>query len=144
MSWTFINIRTRILAGDLPGWLKRHPRKDRVILNILSMPPWVSQKELREFEKEAKRKTRETGVRHVIDHGIPITHPLVCGLSVPWNLRVIPQSVNTHKSNKWNEDQMDLFQCDRKSSPSRGFRSFTNSIKEQSWTSKQQQILATI
>lgn len=42
-----------------------------------------------------------TGLKHHIDHIIPVIHSKVCGLSVPWNYQVLPQSENVRKSNKF-------------------------------------------
>jgi predicted nucleic acid-binding Zn ribbon protein len=44
----------------------------------------------------------------VVDHIIPVQHPYVCGLTVPWNLRVGPESCNQAKSNDWRPDQAAL------------------------------------
>jgi 5-methylcytosine-specific restriction endonuclease McrA len=44
--------------------------------------------------------TKATGERYVVDHIIPLSNPDVCGLHVPWNLRVITQEENLKKSNK--------------------------------------------
>jgi 5-methylcytosine-specific restriction endonuclease McrA len=66
-------------------------------------PDWVTkeQKEsIRQLYLEAMRLTRITGERYVVDHIVPLVNPTVCGLHVPWNLRVITQEENLLKSNK--------------------------------------------
>lgn len=45
-------------------------------------------------------KTKQTGIPHEVDHIHPVNHPRLCGLTVPWNLQVIPASENRQKSNK--------------------------------------------
>ena len=49
---------------------------------------------------EAQRLTKLTGERYVVDHIVPLINDYVCGLHVPWNLRVITQDENLVKSNK--------------------------------------------
>ena len=66
-------------------------------------PPWVTYKqktEMRELYKISITMTQTTGVQYVVDHIIPLRSDLVCGLHVPWNLRVITQEENLRKSNK--------------------------------------------
>ena len=50
---------------------------------------------------EAVRINRETGIEHHVDHEIPLNHPLVCGLHVPANLRIITADANLKKSNEF-------------------------------------------
>lgn len=42
-----------------------------------------------------------TGIKHNIDHIIPVIHPDVCGLSVPWNYQILTQEENVRKSNQF-------------------------------------------
>lgn len=102
-------MRRRILAGDVPWWVEQHPRRDYIITVNVSTPDWVDRKELAALHAEAKRLTETSGVYHVLDHIVPVSHPDVCGLTVPWNLRVITWAQNASKGNKWHPQQMDLF-----------------------------------
>lgn len=102
-------LRRRLLAGTVPGWLQRHPRKAYIIACTLSAPPWADRVAIRALRDEARRLTVVTGVLHVLDHVIPVTHPDVCGLTVHENLRVITYAQNAYKSNRWNPHQLELF-----------------------------------
>lgn len=66
-------------------------------------PKWVSEehkKAIRKLYLEAMRLTKLTGERYVVDHIVPLISDEVCGLHVPWNLRVMTQEENLRKSNK--------------------------------------------
>jgi 5-methylcytosine-specific restriction endonuclease McrA len=66
-------------------------------------PKWVTPDQklkIRQLYLEAMRLTKLTGERYVVDHIVPLISPEVCGLHVPWNLRVITQEENLRKSNK--------------------------------------------
>jgi 5-methylcytosine-specific restriction endonuclease McrA len=66
-------------------------------------PPWLTRKqktEIRQLYQIAIIMTKTTGEQYVVDHIVPLRSPDVCGLHVPWNLRVITQEANLKKSNK--------------------------------------------
>ena len=66
-------------------------------------PKWITAEQklaMRELYLHAQKLTAMTGERYVVDHIIPLISPEVCGLHVPWNLRVITQEENLKKSNK--------------------------------------------
>lgn len=64
------------------------------------MPPWVDRAVLVGFYEKAARKTKQTGIKHAVDHIWPIKGEGFVGLHVPWNLRVITKSANSAKSNR--------------------------------------------
>ena len=66
-------------------------------------PKWLTKEErlqMRELYVQARKLTTVTGERYVVDHIVPLRGESVCGLHVPWNLRVITQDENLKKSNK--------------------------------------------
>lgn len=66
-------------------------------------PSWITRKqksEIRQLYQIAITMSKTTGERYVVDHIVPLRSDYVCGLHVPWNLRVITQEENLKKSNK--------------------------------------------
>jgi hypothetical protein len=66
-------------------------------------PPWITaedKQQIKQLYLEARRLTKQHGELYVVDHIVPLRSDLVCGLNVPWNLRVITQVENLAKSNK--------------------------------------------
>ena len=50
--------------------------------------------------KEAHRLTKETGIKHEVDHIIPLFNKIVCGLHVSWNMQILLKSENSKKGNR--------------------------------------------
>lgn len=71
-----------------------------------AVPKWINEElkeEIQKFYVEARLKTRETGTKYEVDHIVPLMGKTVCGLHVPWNLRVITQFENRSKRNLFKE-----------------------------------------
>ncbi len=69
----------------------------------LATPKWLKRSDvlaIRHLYQMAITMTKTTGEAYVVDHIIPLRHEEVCGLHVPWNLRVITRHENLIKSNK--------------------------------------------
>ena len=70
-------------------------------------PAWLSRKqksEIRQLYQIAITMTQTTGEQYVVDHIYPLRSDAVCGLHVPWNLRVVTQAENLRKSNSLPDD----------------------------------------
>lgn len=104
--------RSRILAHDIPVWISNNKRGRYIAAVCVSAPPWIKRADFADFAEliaERDRMRDATGERYVLDHVVPINHPNVCGLTVPWNLRVVHWRVNGAKSNRFTPDQLELF-----------------------------------
>lgn len=86
----------------------RHAQ-ERARLNAASaakrrLPPnWLNAIELaqiQEFYDIAKAVSTQTGIKHHVDHIVPLNAKQVNGLHVPWNLQVIPATINCAKGAK--------------------------------------------
>lgn len=69
-----------------------------------AMPKWLSKdqrREIRQYYENAVYANEALGAVYHVDHIIPITHPLVCGLHVPWNLQLLTAEENVEKSNRF-------------------------------------------
>lgn len=101
--------RDRILRGETVPWVESHSRAAYLRRCVLSFPRWVSPRAFHSMRELVKKREKETGERHSIDHIIPLAHPRVCGLSVPENMEVIPLRRNIFKGNSWCDGQLHLF-----------------------------------
>ncbi len=77
----------------------------RRALKHQATPKWLSKEQLKEMEdmyilaKDLQWLSDPTDPLHV-DHIIPLQGKNFCGLHVPWNLQILPRSLNSKKSNK--------------------------------------------
>lgn len=87
-------------------WQKDNPDRvtartaKRRAAKLKATPPWVNHDTITAIYIEAARLTLEADIPHEVDHIVPLQGKNVCGLHVPWNLRIIPASDNRRKSNK--------------------------------------------
>jgi 5-methylcytosine-specific restriction endonuclease McrA len=70
-------------------------------INQIITPYWANKSKIKELYSTAKELTKKTGIKHEVDHIIPKRHPLVCGLHVEHNLRIITRTENNQKTNNF-------------------------------------------
>lgn len=70
----------------------------------VSTPSWADKSEIRRIYRERNALTKATGIKHEVDHIIPLVgknehgEHVVCGLHVEHNLRVITKRENASKN----------------------------------------------
>jgi 5-methylcytosine-specific restriction endonuclease McrA len=64
-------------------------------------PSWANRLEIKKIYLQCCLKTKITGIKHEVDHIVPLKGANICGLHVHWNLRVIEASANRLKGNKF-------------------------------------------
>jgi hypothetical protein len=95
--------RSRICARKNPARVKNNKIKyesklKRATPSWLTTDDWAAMNRLYE---EARRLTRETGIRHEVDHIAPINGKYISGLHVPGNLQILTQAQNVAKLNRY-------------------------------------------
>ena len=85
--------------------LDKHAAKQnkRRASKLKATPKWLTDSHLIQMQCKyslSAMLSRESGQLHHVDHIIPLKGKTVCGLHVPWNLRVIPAIENMQKHNK--------------------------------------------
>jgi hypothetical protein len=93
----------------IAAWIKENP----ALVNLYSAarrarykactPQWLTpsqRQQMLDAYAFARAWTLATGVKHDVDHIIPLRGKQVSGLHVPWNLRIIPAHENRKKSNR--------------------------------------------
>lgn len=95
----------------LKEWYKKNPgirsfyssqRKAQV---SRATPVWLTSYDVLRIQciyQLCAMRNKESDIQWHVDHEIPLRGKTVCGLHVPWNLRVIPASENMAKGNKYN------------------------------------------
>lgn len=80
---------------------RRHHRGKRRAAMLQRTPPWADLKAIEAVYRDALRLEEETGVRHHVDHVIPLQGRAVSGLHVAANLRALPWKENISKGNRF-------------------------------------------
>jgi 5-methylcytosine-specific restriction endonuclease McrA len=97
-----IERRRRYYDNNLPAIVATN--RKMVARRLKRIPPWITTEQTAEMAamyRLAADLSEETGIKHHVDHIVPLQGKKVCGLHVLWNLQVIPWKENLKKGNAW-------------------------------------------
>lgn len=75
--------------------MRRNARKKQ------AAPSWANIEAMQAIYKLAAEITKATGIKHHVDHCVPLQSKKVCGLHVENNLQILTASENQTKGNRW-------------------------------------------
>ncbi len=76
----------------------------RMAAKLNAIPKWLTSEDwwlIKEIYHLSNHRSKITGIRWSVDHIVPLQGKLVSGLHTPWNLQVIPSSINSAKHNSF-------------------------------------------
>lgn len=104
-------LRTPEVLVKLRRYSKRHYRRNKLMyvercgrrraIRIKACPVWANLTEIRRIYQRAAELTRATGIKHHVDHIVPLQGRNVCGLHVEQNLQVLSAKENLEKAFKF-------------------------------------------
>ena len=109
VAWTKANPEK--MKDNSAAWTKANPGKKnattrkRQAAKLYRTPPWLTKKhykEMQQFYTDARELSWLSEGGLVVDHIVPLQGKNVSGLHVPWNLQILPSSLNSSKGNKFN------------------------------------------
>lgn len=98
-DWRAANpYRTKLFKHEQPA-MKAYRAMKRYVQKLKAMPSWSNESLIKSLYEIATTLTAAWHP-HEVDHVYPLIHPRMCGLHVPWNLRVVPTALNQAKGNR--------------------------------------------
>ena len=79
---------------------KNAERRARIMQQTIRLNESDSQYMI-DIYKHSRALTKSTGVKHEVDHIVPLAGKIVCGLHVPWNVEIKTRAANRRKSSKF-------------------------------------------
>lgn len=88
----------------------RHVENRRRLEKFAKVATEGGKKKLKRLKLEAQMLTIDTGIKHEVDHIIPLVHDQVCGLHVPDNVQVLTKAANRRKASRFDQDEQSKIQ----------------------------------
>ena len=103
-AWRALNpgkmaVTLKIWKANNPGKYAQY-KQARKSAKLKAVPLWFDKPKADLIYARAAKKTKDSGISHVVDHIVPLQSKLVSGLHWHGNLRVITKSANSKKSNR--------------------------------------------
>lgn len=101
----YYNERRDRIKEARKAWKKRNPHvmtaeaAKRKAAKLKAIPKWADMKKIKEIYNDARKKTKETGIQHHVDHIFPLRGKTSCGLHVENNLQILTAKENIAKGN---------------------------------------------
>lgn len=94
-------------------WAKNNTHKKaalnmkRKAAKISAVASWADHQKIKELYQKAVELTKETGIKHHVDHIYPLQSKYLCGLHVETNLQILTAEENIKKGNRNWPGQLD-------------------------------------
>ncbi len=89
--------------------VRAHHAAMRRSAELQATPAWLTKEQKADIKAMyllAKKFEKLCNIRYHVDHIVPVAGKDVRGLHVPWNLQILPASVNMSKGNRHNEESL--------------------------------------
>lgn len=74
--------------------------------SIKATPLWADRQRIKSIYAKAKELTLLTGIKHSVDHIVPLQGRDVCGLHVEYNLQILTSSENSRKHRRYEREHV--------------------------------------
>lgn len=94
----FLKAKQRIYQKENKSIYNANNAKYHAV-KLQAIPLWYEKELIESLYKESSRLSKSIGIKHHVDHIVPLTHKLVCGLHCQANLQILTATENHQKYN---------------------------------------------
>lgn len=89
------------------GQLRKRRKQEKLARRVATE---ADNQAIKRMKLEAQIRTIDSGVKHEVDHIIPLVHEKVCGLSTKYNCQVLTKAANRRKGARFDQDKQSKIQ----------------------------------